>query len=209
MVRQPAMPKKRQKDRVQGTYFVWLLGQRNDVWQADGRSNNPNPGRHSLGTKDRVEALRLIKDLDLKRAVELGLADRSLLKQEAAALVPLDEGRKKYLDHVARPPVLGGAAPKTIARYRAVFDKFTRFAGENDIRHWQQVTNAVLERYGRWLDDEDYAGRSQGLELTTIKHAVKWMVREGMLPAACLLSTRVRKIGVRTPTATRPRRSGR
>jgi integrase len=188
------MPKKRQKERVQGTYFVWLLGQRNDVWQADGRSNNPNPGRHSLGTKDRAEAVRLVHDLDRKRAVELGLADRSLLKQDAAALVPLDEGRKKYLDHVARPPVLGGAAPKTIARYKAVFDKFARFAGENDIRYWQQVTNAVLERYGRWLDDEDYAGRSQGLELTTIKQAVKWMVREGMLPATCLLSTKVRKI---------------
>lgn len=134
MVRQPAMPKKRQNERVQGTYFVWLLGQRNDVWQADGRSNNPNPGRHSLGTKDRAEALRLIKELDLKRAVELGRADRSLLQQEAAALVLLDEGRKKYLDHVARPPVLGGAAPSTAKRYKAVFDKLARFAEENDIR---------------------------------------------------------------------------
>lgn len=188
------MPKKRQKDRIEEKYFVWLLGQRNGVWQADGRSNDPNPGRHSLGTKDRAEALRLIKDLDLKRAVELGRADRSLLQQEAAALVPLDEGRKKYLDHVARPPVLGGAAPKTIARYRAVFDKFAWFAGVNDIRYWQQVTNGVLERYGRWLDDGGYAGRSQGLELTTIKQAVKWMVREGMLPATCLLTTKVRKI---------------
>lgn len=52
----------------------------------------------------------------------------------------------------------------------------------------------MLLRYGRWLDDEDYAGRSQGLELTTIKQAVKWMVGVKMLPASCLLTTKVRKI---------------
>ena len=122
-------------------------------------------------------------------AVELGLADRSVLKQPIDALVPLGDGVRKYLDYVARPPVLGGVGPRTVARYRAVFDKFARFAGEQQVRYWQQVTNAVLEKYGGWLDAEDYAGRSQYLELTTVKQAVKWMVREKMLPQAALLTT--------------------
>lgn len=125
------MPKKRQRECNRGMYFVWLLGQRNGVWQADGRSNNPNPGRHSLGTKDHEEALRLVKELDLKRAIELGLADRALLQQEAAVLVPLDEGRKKYIDYVARPAVAGGATARTIRRYEAIFDKFAGYASAN------------------------------------------------------------------------------
>jgi len=188
------MPKKRQKESVRGAYFVWLLGQRNDVWQADGRSNEPNVGRHSLGTKNRDEALQLVHELDTKQAVEFGLADASILKPEAAQLLPLEDGRRKYLDHVARPAVTGGATAGTTKRYTAIFDKFAQFAADNQIRFWQQVNNAVVQNYGRWLEDEDYAPATLYIELTTIKQAVKWMVEEGMLPTTNRLTLKLKKV---------------
>jgi integrase len=188
------MPKKRENESVRGAYFSWLIRRRSGVWQADGRSNSPDAGRHSLGTKDRVEALRLVHELDLKRAVELGLADRSLLKQEAAALVPLDEGRKRYLDFVSRPAVAGGATARTVRRYEAIFDKFTEFASANQIRYWQQVTRTVVHNYGRWLEERDYKPRTLYIELTTLKQAIKWMVEEGMLPATSRVTTKLKKV---------------
>jgi hypothetical protein len=65
------MPRKPKKQQVIAPYFVWLLGQRNGIFFADGRGNKPNLGRHSLGTRDEVEARRQILRLDLVKAVEL------------------------------------------------------------------------------------------------------------------------------------------
>jgi hypothetical protein len=69
------MPRNRTKEKVLCRYFGWLLGLRDRVWQADGRSNSPNLGRHSLGTSDYKEARRLLAELDLTMAVMHGLAD--------------------------------------------------------------------------------------------------------------------------------------
>jgi hypothetical protein len=72
---------------------VWLLGQRGGVYYADGRTNHPGAGRHSLGTRDYNEALDALKQLDLVKAVELGLADRTLLAAAQPGQLSLDEGR--------------------------------------------------------------------------------------------------------------------
>ncbi len=64
---------------ITGQYFTWKLWRRGGVYQADGRSNTANAGRHSLGTTDRLEAVELLKRLDLTMAVEHGLADKKLL----------------------------------------------------------------------------------------------------------------------------------
>ena len=70
------MPKKTKYEHVIGRYFTWRLYLRpSGVWYADGRANDPDPGRHSLGTKDRDEALEAVRQLDLVQAVELGKAD--------------------------------------------------------------------------------------------------------------------------------------
>ena len=120
-------------------YFAWLLGTRNDVYYADGRSNTQDVGRHSLGTRDREEALGILRRLDLVKAVEFGLADASLLGRDQDALLKLEDGRRKYMDYVSRPAVQGGGTAGTVKRYRTVLDKFLAFALPKRVHHWQQV----------------------------------------------------------------------
>jgi integrase len=179
------MPAKLKKERVVGTYFVWLVGRRSGVYYADGRSNAINAGRHSLGTKNRSQALELLKTLDLVRAVELGLADRSALTAPPPAPLDLADGRRLYMDHVQRPRIVGGARPASVKRYRAVFDKFQDFAVRDGLTAWNEVSRHTLEAYAAYLDDEGYAYATEYLELTTLKQVVKWLVDEGHLPASC------------------------
>ena len=179
------MPAKRKKERIVGTHFVWLLGQRDGVYYADGRSNRPTAGRHSLGTRDRAEALEALKQLDLVRAVEMGLAERSLLAPPPPQQLTLPEGSRLYLDHVNRPRVVGGARPTSAKRYRAVLDKFEAFAQAEGVGSWNQVSRRTLEAYAAHLDDEGYAYATEYLELTTLKQLLRWLVDEGHLPAEC------------------------
>jgi len=180
------MPARRKKERIAGSHFLWLLGQRNGVYYADGRSNKLDAGRHSLGTKDYKEALEALKQLDLIRAVALGLADRAALKT-APALLSLEEGRRLYLAHVGRPALVGGARAVSVKRYRSVFDKFERFALEEGITAWDQVSRRTLESYAAHLDDEGYAYATEYLELTTLKQVVKWLVEAEHLSSSCLV----------------------
>jgi integrase len=181
------MPAKRRKERIVGSYFVWLLGQRGGVYYADGRTNRPCAGRHSLGTREYNEALEALKQLDLVKAVELGVADRALLATAQSGQLSLDEGRSLYLQHVQRPRVVGGARPVSAKRYRAVFDKFTQFAQTEGISAWNQVTRRTLEAYAAYLDDQGYAYATEYLELTTLKQMIKWLVEAEHLPASCLV----------------------
>src|SRR5262249_20666568 len=181
-----AMPARRKKERIAGSHFLWLLGQRNGVYYADGRSNKLDAGRHSLGTKDYKEALETLKQLDLVRAVELGLADRAALKT-SPSLLSLEEGRRLYLAHVGRPALVGGARPVSVKRYRPVLDKFERFARAEGITSWNQVACRTLEAYAAHLDDEGYAYATEYLELTTLKQVIKWLVEAEHLPSSCLV----------------------
>ena len=180
------MPRKRKKEEVLGKHFVWLLGLRNGVYYADGRSNQPDAGRHSLGTRSRTEALQALQRLDVVRAVALGLADQALLLAPLEQL-SLAEGRQLYLQHVTRPRVGGGARPASAKRYRAVFDKFERFASGEGVSTWNQVDRKTLKAYAAHLDDESYAYATEYLELTTLKQVVKWLADEGHLPPSCVI----------------------
>lgn len=180
------MAAKRLKERIAGRYFVWLVGQRSGVYVADGRSNKLNAGRHSLGTKVYKDAMTALQRLDLVRAVALGLAHSSVLEPDADQ-VSLDEGRRRYEEHVRRPRIVGGAKSTTNKRYRAVFDKFIAFALKEGILSWNQVTTKVLEAYAAFLDDEGYAYATEYLELTTLKQTVKYFVKTGLLPAKNLI----------------------
>jgi integrase len=188
------MPKARKKERIVGPYFVWLLGQRHGIFLADGRSNDKDLGRHSLGTRDRQEALQLLTRLDALKAVEHGLANRAILETTRTGQLSLTEGQQIYLKHVARPAVLGGATDGTVKRYRAVFNKFIAFAQREGIQHWQAAASKqVFEAYGAWLDDEGYDYATEYLELTTLKQATKWFVQENKLPASCRVELPLRK----------------
>ncbi len=181
------MPAKRRKERIVGSYFVWLLGQRSGVYYADGRSNHPSVGRHSLGTRDYNEARESLKQLDLVKAVEFGLADRALLAAAQPGQLSLAEGRRLYLEHVQRPRVVGGARPNSAKRYRPVFDKFEQFARTEGITAWNQVTHRTLQAYAAYLDDQGYAYATEYLELTTLKQMIRWLVEENHLPTTCLI----------------------
>src|SRR5262245_37322832 len=128
------MPAKRKKEKIISRFFTWLLGTRQGLFIADGRSNHPHRvGRHSLGTRDRQEAMEQLAHLDLVKAVEFGLADRSLLSTDEERLQTLNDGQELYMKHVERPPVLGGAGKNTAKRYKAVFAKFVPFAQQEGV----------------------------------------------------------------------------
>lgn len=190
------MPRKPTKERVAGQYFSLLVGTRNGVYYADGRGNTPDVGRHSLGTRDRAAALAALARLDRVQAVAAGRADRSALADEPADPVPLADGRARYLEYVGRPPVQRGASRKTVQRYRAVLDKFLVYAGPAGVRYWHQVTTEVILRYGFWLDERDYCGRTHYLELTVVRQVVNWLAGKGLIPRP------TGRLGLGKPTGT-------
>jgi integrase len=163
------------------------------MYSADGRANSPSLGRHSLGTRDKTEALELIHDLDLNMAVKYGRADRSLTVTEQNQLLELQAGRELYEKHVRRPAVAGGPRPTTSKRYKAVLDKFLPFAENQKVRYWNEVTDETLNDYAAWLDGEGYAYATEYLELTTIKQILKYLVKKEHLPADSLFDYPLRK----------------
>ena len=187
------MPKKRQNDLINAAHYKWILRARNGVYFADGRANQPPLGRHSLGTRDRVEAMEGLRQLDLVKAVETGLADRALLSKPAGELLELNCGRELYESHARRPRVVGGVKPKTSKRYKAVFDKFLPFVAVRGITVWNQITRKLLQDYAAHLDDEGYAPRTEYLEITTVKQTMKWLADESHIPVSCLFRMPLKK----------------
>jgi len=205
------MSKKSVKQTISAQYFRWVLYERKGTFYADGRSGNSvDVGRHSLDTKIQAEAISSLKELDVKKAVEFGLAQPSVLIAAAGGddhlAVSLEDGRKSYVKYVGRPPNLGGASAATLKRYRPVFDKFISFAREAGVKSWNRVTKALLIAYGTWLHDEGRAARTQYLECTTILQTMKWLVEEKLIPASCTFTLICEGKVARRPTATPPMR---
>jgi hypothetical protein len=115
------------------------------VYDADGRSNAVDLGRHSLATRDRDEALARVKKLDLKKAVDYGKAEKST-PDESNLPLTLELGRALHEEYTRRPPVLNGPKAAMRKRYRAVLDNFVAFAKSVGVRYWNQVNKAVPER---------------------------------------------------------------
>jgi integrase len=179
------LPRKRKNEVMNGQYFTWKLWRRGPVYQADGRSNPVNAGRHSLDTTDRSEAQAALRQLDLAMAVKLGMADKKLLLEANVQTLDLDKGRSLYMASVAAPEVTGGVSDTTQKRYRAIFDKFIPYAQGRGVNGWGQVNRGLLHGYAAWLEEQKYADRTIYMEVTTIKQVVKFLVDEGHLPEAC------------------------
>lgn len=128
-------------------YFKWRLSRRKGVWQADGRSNSVNAGRHSLGTKNRDEAMQLVHDLDLKIAVDFGMADRRQLQNVGKTTLEISVGISLFEQHTDRPVVAGGPKPSTRKRYRRISRAFRRFADLKRIKFWERVDATVLNDF--------------------------------------------------------------
>ncbi|MCA9179345.1 MAG: site-specific integrase [Planctomycetales bacterium] len=176
------MPRPRKNKVVQCAHFAWRLTNRHGVWYADGRSNTPNAGRHSLGTNDESEALKLLPELDRVRAEDLGLVSRSEVRSSPAEPLLLEEGRELHEDYAARPRVAGGVRASTRKRYRSILDKFIPFAAEQGVTVWNGVTAQLLTRYAAHLESKGYAHKTLVNELTTLKQVVRWLIGAGHLP---------------------------
>jgi len=187
------MSKPAKNRKVQGRYYIWVVGTRNGVYRADGRSNAIDLGRHSLGTKDRAEAEANLRRLDLAMAVEHGMAEADDLKPTAGEELSVPAGRRLYEDFAGRPAISGGPRKSTRDRYRAVLDKFSAFLARRGIGNWNGVTDAVLTAYLAHLEDESYAPRTLYLEGTTVKTIVGYLVDQKRLPPESKLALSLKK----------------
>jgi len=187
------MPKPRKNEFIRCAYFAWRLVCRSGVWYADGRSNPSDAGRHSLGTADKAEALRLLPQLDRVRAEALGMAPPSVAATAPCRLLPIEEGRKLYETHVARPRVTGGVRQSTQKRYRAVFDKFIPFAISRGVTAWNGLTATLLNEYAVDLEAKGYAYKTLHNELTTLKQAMRWLSQAGHLHGVKPIDLKLRK----------------
>jgi integrase len=152
---------------------------RDGVYYADGRGGQYKLGKHSLGTRDREQALQRLKLLDRQKAVELGLADARVLK--AADEISIADGWKLYLDYCGRAGVLGGVSPSTLKRYRAVSDKHQTHCARQGITTWNEFQRSPLEKYGNGLAKQ-HADRTVYFELTLLKSVNAWLIGQKKLP---------------------------
>lgn len=175
-------------------YSKWKLRRRNGVFVADGRTNKPPLGRHSLGTKDRDEAMRLLFELDQFKAVELGLADPEFVDQIQLDAVELEEGWNQYRNYLRRPEIAGGVCEKSVKKYTGIVKKFFQFANNHGVTKWNNVTTRFTENYLRHLSNKNYADRTIYSEGTFIKQITKWMIGEEILPATCMIKLKLKKV---------------
>jgi integrase len=194
------MPAKRKHKFYNGRYYEWVMYQRDRVWFADGRSNSVNLGRRSLGTRDFEEAKKILEHLDLKMAVEHGLAQAEALTATTSVEISFRDGRTFYEEHVGRSRLLGGTRASSQKRYRAVLDKFLQFAKSKGLRSWNQVTAKVISNYIEHLEKnwklyfrKPYEYATIYLEANTLKQVIGFLVKAKKLPAENKIELSLRK----------------
>lgn len=187
------MARRRKSKTVRCQHFTWLLKTRNGVYQADGRSNDPPAGRHSLGTRDYDEALRNLTALDASVAVQRGLVVVTDERKQGRTQLSFEDGLRTYYKHLGRPQVTGGIRSSTIERYRDVTDKAIKHFRNQGLTGWHQLKAQHLHDYAAWLEAEGYAYRTQCTEVTVIKQAFNFLIAEGLLPAESRLALPMKK----------------
>jgi integrase len=164
------------------------------MWYADARSNRIDGGRHSLGTKDRQEAVDRLPKLDQRIAEACGLVPRSQRLDDSLEPVTLEHGQKLYEQHLARPRSVGGAKASTRKRYRPVFDKFIPFAKSHGVADWRQVDAALLTKYASYLEQLPRSPKTQKNELVVLVQTVKWLIEDGYLPGKDRISIKFGRV---------------
>lgn len=181
---------KKQAASISEKHFSWRLFRRDGVFYADGRTNKHQLGKHSLGTRDREEALTRLKQLDQQKAVEHGLISADALDSCAAPTIA--DGWRQYLDEIDSTHVMGGATPETIKRYGAVRDKHVKDCLKHGIETWAEFDEAALRAYGKRLAQKS-ADRTVYLELTLIKSINTWLINHKLLPVSAKLILPLKK----------------
>jgi integrase len=184
------MPRKPNEPPIACEFFVWRLLKRDGVFYADSRGGKYNLGKHSLGTRDRDEALERLKQLDRIKAVELGLAKPKV--EQPMTSTTIENGWIQYMEYSGRSAVLGGVSPATLKRYGAVRDKHVKFCQQNGISLWANFDASMLERYGN-LVAKRFADRTVYLELTLLKGVNNWLIGKKQLPPEAKLQYSLEK----------------
>lgn len=173
------MSARRKHELVNCQYFRWRIFQRSGVWYADGRFEARNLGKHSLGTRDRIEADSALRRLDYRKAVEHGLARDTGVDPDCRLAVAC--GWELYLKSCKRPEVMGGVSKKTFNKYRRSSELHQEYCSTTNIHYWDDFGKDELGAYGRDLSPR-FADRSLYFELTQIKTVLNFLMDEKHLP---------------------------
>ena len=173
------MPTKREAAYVQCRYFHWLISKRGHVWRADGRSNDVNAGRHSLGTRDEDEARQLVHELDEKIAMKLGLIEQKAPVAKSGLTVL--KAIEKFRNHKKRPVSVGGVEPQTLQRYDRILNKFKTFARENRVRYATEISLELFDDYVCQLEEMDFAPTTIVTEMVLLKSVHQFCIDNKLL----------------------------
>ena len=86
-------------------YFSWRMYRRDNIYYADGRGAEIGLRRLSLGTRDRDQALKNLRILDRRKAIEVGKIMREGSSATVDGMLSIQEGLDIYKKHLDRPEV--------------------------------------------------------------------------------------------------------
>ena len=173
------MPNKRESILVACRYYKWLLSQRGNVWRADGRSNNVDAGRHSLGTHDVNEAKQLVHELDEAIAMKLGRIERR--SPTIRSGLTIEKAVERFRTDRSRPVSVGGVEPATMKRYNRILSKFEEFACRKHIRYVTEINSEVFDEYVSMLEEMDFAHSTIVTEMTLLTSVHLFCIEKKLL----------------------------
>lgn len=174
------MPRPSRQPLINCNFYVWRLFIRGGVYYADGRSNRPRLGKHSLATTERDEALTRLKALDTAKAREQGLCTSA--PTSASSGPSIASGWDLYVRHSARPEILGGTASITRKRFRSVRTKHEQYCRSQGVDDWSQVNAPHITAYGHLLESQEFAPRTIHYELGLLKAVHRFLMTDKHLP---------------------------
>ena len=139
------------KYEVQCRYYRWLIYLRDGVFQADGRSNTIDAGRHSLRTRQLEVAKKRIHKLDDKMAEKLGLIRFARRENDVNFKLTVKDGIEIYLNYIERPKIAGGIAESTRKRYKRSINSFSSYVAHDPIQFWEQFDAAYMTNFVKEL----------------------------------------------------------
>ena len=173
------MPIKRESALVPCRYYNWLLSKRGEVWQADGRSNDVDAGRHSLGTHNEDEARDIVHELDEEMAMKLGLIERKVPVTRSGLTVL--QAIEIFRAHKKRPVPVGGVEPQTLERYDRILNKFKSFTEARRERFVTEVCLEMFDDYVSMLEDKDFALTTIVTEMVLLKSLHQFCIDQKLL----------------------------
>ena len=135
------------RHEMQCRYFRWLVYTRDGVFQADGRSNAIDAGRHSLRTRKLEIAKKRIHKLDEKMAEKLGLIRFARRENDVNYKLTVKDGIEIYLNFIKRPKIAGGIAESTRKRYKRAINSFVDYVDANPIQYWEQFDSPYMTSF--------------------------------------------------------------